>query len=269
MRLRWPRIDPNKIVGVNHLARIVDGYRSDLERILNNGGTYADNMHCAVLEMSMTHGVPVPIVNPLRTRPRGIHVLDARDSNGVPMSVLGSPKLDFLRPDGFMGISVEYDLRHTEPCLIRSATGTKVFNDNTDTLIDGWDDPLFTRGSVITANATNDTFTFAEAGTYTLTCKLAMPGGFAYSLFQLYATIGGVGALLNHLDFVAFTNQPIRTMTGVFRVTAGQTLLTRGQQTSGGNRTVAAGAGSRYLAIHRLYNDSVPTGIVRLVLVGA
>lgn len=270
MRFVRPRIDPNKVANIVDLAKLVDGYRSDLEFLFDNGVLYADNLACKVVELPLQHGVEFALSNPLKTRLQGIHVLDAFDANGNPLSVENSIKINRGRTDGKLGLTAYYDLRHTEPCRIKTmsaATMAVAHNANVD--MTGWDTLVKGRGSVITDDGT--TFTFSEAGTYSFVVN-ALWELATYNRVEMWLeTVGsGVQGYGHNYAPVSWLEGPWMQAVATIDIGVGGQVKARCYQRNAAvaaRTLVGTGNQARYIEIHRLYNDSTPTGTVRCVLV--
>lgn len=119
MRLEWNRLDKNKFTDVQSIATLLESYRADLVALLNGGLFLGENAKCALVELDCQHGVQQPLGIPRGFKPRAfwpfeaetVEVLTGRPINrplGTFQQLVGNPVLDFTRPDGLLGITVQY-----------------------------------------------------------------------------------------------------------------------------------------------------------------
>ncbi len=206
--------------------------------------------------------------------PIGFHPLEAWDATTYePLSVFGTPRIDRTpRSDGLIPITVEYDLRHTEPCLIKELTGNQSiasglsFKDVTT-----WNtsSSVKSRGSVISCDGTN--FSVSEAGSYLVTLQYAWQGGgLTYSTIQCDITATASPPYGDELRVVGFNDGSWAKLVTTLEVSAGHTFKAKVLQVNGAAaaRNLLGGAGLTHITINRLHNDSTPTGTVRGVLWG-
>ncbi len=271
MKPAWPLIDA-ALVG-DSVDTIKAGLIPPLQRalyelrtILSSGATFGDNMNAAIVEIPLcVHGTERVWSNPLKSKPIGFIPMDSTrqlagypDFNDAPLDASGN-----VIAKSF-GLTASYEMNHTKECRIKNASATQSIANNSDTAITGWDTVSFSRGTTITDDGS--IFTIAEAGTYTASIHCPLEAA-TYTAYNLYLQIGGSNDNLNMYFPVAFTTGPDLTGACTFRVTAGQTLVARIYQANGAaaarNITTA-----RRIAIHRLYNDTVPSATVTGILVG-
>lgn len=245
-------------------------------QILHGGWTIADNALAKIITLDFVHGQETPIDIPKKfgTRALAFQPLEAYNlATGVALAVPSAPRYNRQRADGRLGVTIDFDLRHTEPCLIKTASAAQSINHATSTDMSGWNTTVKTRGSVITDNGT--TFTLAEAGSYLVLLQAQLQQGVSYSEFQIWVDVDGVSFAGGSVDdAVAFSNGPVKRFSTVVPANAGSTLKARAYQTNGlsAPRNLAAGgpgAIGKRIEIHRIYNDSTPTGRVTGILWGA
>lgn len=237
--------------------------------------THRDNFNCAVVEWTFKHGVETLFANPLPNgvTPLAFEVLEAWDpTTRAPMSVVGTPRFNRTRrDDGLLPITVEYDLKHTEPSAELAATAAQTLTTGIETPIT-WNSNTF-NGSAISVVSSSD-ITVSEAGYYVFTANLTYDAnvtGVRDIWFRKNAT-----ALSANLakGFVQAEAVEDGSATGVsssaaFQLSAGDFVRCVGFQNSGGNLNVRGdSAGGRNCQVFRTRNDSTPTGTVRGVLWG-
>lgn len=223
-----------------------------------------------MVTFAATHGVEVEIDNPFSSLPAGFQIIDARSEDGAPLSVIQSAKVRSIPDTTKLGITVDYDLRHTEPCLVMSASIAQDLVHNTNTLMAGWNTTHLSRGSVISQSA--GVFTVSEAGRYLVVFKMRFGTGVTYTFN--YVSIRQTAEPLLNVNIgearvaAAQTEAPFLSTSAILDLNAGGTFETRGLQANGSGATYATGSSpdGRIIQIYRLHNDSTPTGTVRGIL---
>lgn len=199
---------------------------------------------------------------------------DGRPSTATyALQVLGGPSwrsLGRTQDNGeVLGITMQYDLAHTQPYLIRTASAVQsIAAAGGDKQLTGWDTTESSRGSVISDNGA--LFTVSEAGSYLVALLVRFQSGATYTKCEATIRAGGV----NHGD--SFVPAPMTdggyfTCSAVLRLAAGGTFDASCFQdnAAAAARNVLSGASTgRRIAIHRLYNDTAPTGRVTLMYFG-
>jgi hypothetical protein len=243
----------------------------DLRHGFTNGLTFDENMLAAVVQLPLVHGTEATFDHPGRFRARGFWPLEARDSSGNVLQLDGPPAFNSMPRDasgrtiaGQYGVTVRYALSHTEPCLIRTASGNQSIPHGVSTDISGWNTTEFSRGGVITTDGT--TFTASEAGTYSVSLGGRFEGG-TYTAVDLWI-VQGAQNIGQHYIVAALGDSPILTTTTVLRLTAGGTFKTRCYQTNGAGVARNFITTDRRISLHRLHNDSTPAATVTGILVG-
>ncbi len=242
----------------------------DLRAMLGGGLTFKDNVNCAIITLDCQHGVETRVTNPLRTVPIAFFPISSMSitaiggqSNGAARPIDDYPTLNTSRTDGFLGVTVNYELNHTQPCLIRTASAVQaIAHGGGGAALTGWNTTSFSRGSVISDNGS--IFTVTEAGTYSVAVKLPFEAG-TYTAADLWINTGTVVA--EDYRALAFTDRPIINVATIVQLAAGGTITAFTYHT---NAAVAARnvTTERRIAIHRLFNDTVPLGRVTGILVG-
>ncbi len=232
------------------------------------------NQAFARFEDEFVHGVETLIPNPFGVsstkQPIAMFSGVAEDEDGNALKI-ANYAISEPRDDGKIGITVEYDLRHTEPCLVKELTGNQSiasglsFKDVTT-----WNtsSSIKSRGSVISCDGTN--FSVSEAGSYLVMFQEAWQGGgVTYTVFDSAITTSS--PYFEDYESVAFTDGRWRKSVTTAELAAGGSFKIHVLQTNGAAaaRNLLGGSGFTHISIHRLYNDSTPTGIVRGVLIAA
>lgn len=261
------------------IGRQLAAMARDGRDILNGGVLLKDNICCALVDMSfqrlmqLTSGVERPIANPLAPRgivPMGFTPVYAEDANRVPLKIAGWQYNTTPRDGGnkvmpgFVGLTVDFELDHAQPCLIKTASAVQSLTPSfANVTLTGWDTTQFSRGNKISDNGS--IFTLSEAGTYSISIS-GQPEPNTYTAFQMFAQFATYTIPRMYLP-VAFTDGPIMTISGVVQVAAGDTFVVQALQANGAAaaRNIQAG---RRIMIQRLYNDTVKTGRVVGILWG-
>jgi hypothetical protein len=223
--------------------------------------------------IEFVHGIERRIRNPYGSDLEGI---DAIRCIGIDVDSAGKPnggtfELDVAglrwrhiqsRPGepSLVGVTLLYDLAHTEPMLIRTASATQNVANNTLTDMTGWNTTETSRGAVISDDGT--TFTVTEAGTYAITLAAGFTGGSTYSAADVWIDQGGTARAENYLP-APFTDGPLLTTSTVLSLAAGGTFKARAFQTNAATATRTLRA-NRRITIHRLCSDETPRGRVTL-----
>jgi hypothetical protein len=257
----------------------VDQTLGRVRDMLDSKLTIADNMNAAIITLSATHGQEVPLANPLTGQPAGFQVIEAHDSNGNPLSVVGSPKLNRSRTDGLLGITVEYVPK--QPYAEFRPNGDQNTADNAEVPVSWGTTVLADSAGVIsiTSNGSaplSSRITVSEAGVYDFTGQVSWAANATGKRYVFgAANNNGAGATV-----------PIRGYSEVMAVTGDYTALDfafRWKLSAGGYVEIFAlqnsggalalkGADASYhpaIQVSRYRNDSTPTGIVRGILWGA
>jgi hypothetical protein len=218
-------------------------------------------------DQEFVHGEPTLIPNPFGVS-SGVHPVallsaTAAESDGTALRIanciVGAP-----RTDGFLELTIEYDLRHTEPCMERLHNATQSIGDGA-TIDVAFNTPVFTRGSVITYSAPN--FTVSEAGTYALYAATPLEGGgLTYDSADVWFDFGG-STISEFWIPATFNNGPRLVTTVTRKLAAGATFKVRCFQSNTAPASRNLMATQTTMAVHRLYNDTIPTGIVSGLLV--
>jgi hypothetical protein len=236
----------------------------------------------AQFEQEFVHGVETLFPNPfgVSSTKHPIALLSgvAEDDDGNALAI-ASYKISEPRTDGNIGITVEYDLRHTEPYAEYRLNGDQSTTNNIETPV-SW-------GTVVTADAAgvisitsnggaplSSRITVSEAGVYDFTGQISWATNATGKRFVFgVANNNGAGATV-----------PIRGYSEVPAVTGDYTALDfsfRWPLSAGGYVEIFAlqnsggalalkGADAAYhpaIQVSRYRNDSTPTGIVRGVLI--
>lgn len=253
-----------------------------------NNITVLDNTPYVEKEIDLKHGVEMRVSNPLS----GISVKSVAalqcdgltlDDKGQPTGqvyTLDKPAISW-RPtgdkDGSIFVKAMYELNHTYPCLIHRATADQNITDGTKTAL-VYDYPYYVRGDVITT-ADNTIFTIGEPGTYfvTITCNMKE---YYYRELELSLDTADVQYLIysNTIDEDASGARIADGMTPTIVVgmpmsfNAGDTVqafIRQRNATAATHEALGAHIVYRKIAIHRLYNDTIPVGRVNLLFYGA
>jgi hypothetical protein len=234
--------------------------------------TISDNSYAAVVTLgllgnnksqTLINGTEYLIQNPLKTTPIGFTPIYAFDSNYTAVDI-PQCTLNLARTDGYLGITTNFDLQHTLPCMIRTASAVQSIGNASTTQLTGWDTVVKTRGSVITSNGT--TFTISEAGTYMVSVILPLETA-TYTAAQVQIRQGGVIIWRQYLA-ATFSDSPYLQSNGIVRLTGSDTIDFAAFQSNGAAAARNTVAAERRMAIERLYNDTVFTGNVTGILWG-
>lgn len=244
-------------------------------RVMLQGGlTLSDNVYGATISFTATQGVEVLIKNPLGTVPTMFSLKKITSfTTGASLPIAGEPTFNTSRTDGFIGITVNQDLQHTYPYMEKYLSANQTTTNNVEaTLV--YDSTGGTRGNVITYS--NGVFTVSEAGTYLINATIAWQSVATYTGVQSYLRIisgadngiVGLGTVAFNSLFASLTDYAWQVLTGQVKLRAGATFDVKVYQTnaSAGNRVVRGATSNpvlpSWMAVSRLYNDSVPTFMV-------
>lgn len=169
-----------------------------------------------------------------------------------------------------LGITVNFDLRHTEPTLTRYRTATAALTHNTQVLI-GFDTvERHRRSDVISYSA--GVFTLHEPGEYIVVHKAQIQNATDYHFYQFRIEQDGTTTLAEQLippqqpSGTGGAN-PRATMTAKVDAVAGTTIrcYARHLNVAANDRNIEI---PTRCSIHRLFNASTPTGRVTLHIFG-
>lgn len=237
------------------IRNVLDEVRRFAKHSSQNFALLNDSM--ALISFTASHGVEVPIKNPFGDRgaPVGFKVLDSTGTLGVASHTM---RIARLTEDNRIGMTVQFDGKHTEPCLIKTLSADKSINSGGLTTVDTWNTDAnaeTNRGGVISESA--GTFTVSEAGLYHVSFMAALEN-VAYTQAQVRIDATGNPQFLNNLP-AAFSSAPFISVHGQFELAAGGTFTCRAQQTNGGGlaRLVLSGAANTRVVVSRSYNSTV------------
>jgi hypothetical protein len=269
-----PDLPPGE--GMDLLIQRINSANEQTTQALMQNLTIADNMNAAFTDpIRLTHGTEVKIKNPLKVRPVAVHAVRSSAVNGGTRYRVENVDWHLIngaseKDQQQIGITVNFDLEHTRPCLIKTKSGSQSINNNTETALTGFDTTTYSRGSVITDNGS--VFTVSEAGTYQVHLQLQWAGGgVTYSALETYLNVtGGSAYYLNSFSPVTYGNAPATVVSGVVRLAAGGSFTPYGYQTNAATaaRNVTGGTDGSRIMIHRLYNDTAPQNDVTFVVYG-
>lgn len=257
------------------ILQTYNDFRRNVTSVLQNGSNVADNSTSGEKQLLLTHNVEVAIANPLKVPVRGVLPVQCQgvvlNTDGSPTSstyALDMPTISWrpnpLSTDGGVLVKAAYNLNHAQPCLIRTASSVQsIPHGGSGTALTGWNTTAFSRGSVISDDGS--IFTVTEAGTYSVAIKIPFSAG-TYTAADVWINVGGVLVSEDYRP-VAFTDLPIINETTIVQLAAGGTFTAFAYHT---NAAVAARdvTTARRIAIHRLFNDSVPVGRINLLFYG-
>lgn len=265
MKANVPIIDPKTLPAElrKHLtpfAQAIDRYR----QIFTGQVSIGDNMFASFVSFEAKHGALTPVANPLKSKPKGFTLLEAIDSDGNLLGV-SSCTADLNRSDGReLGITVNYDLRHTEPCIEAYLNASQLIGNGTDVVI-LWDRFISNGGgSAIAYNSTTGIWTINETGLYQFSIRgVFNDAAVTYSATQVKINNNG-GAAGNIVEDYLVASHTFRRVgvSTTHYVAAGSVFRGLAFQTSGGSRNFLGGLVGSRMAITRLRNDSTPTGRV-------
>jgi hypothetical protein len=244
-----------------------------------NGNLSTENTTSAFSDpLLLRHNTETRIKNPLAERGIALRGLYAVRCVGVEIGSdnkptrkvysLATPQIIWEAADSESStvlVTALYDMKHTEPCMERLHDATQSIGDGA-TIDVAFNTAVFTRGSVITYSAPN--FTVSEAGTYTMYAAAPLEGGgLTYDSADLWFDFGGT--TISELWLPMATNNGPRLVTTVTRkLAAGATFKVRCFQSNTAPAARNLMATQTTMAVHRLYNDSVPAGRVTLFFFG-
>lgn len=285
MLLEWNRLDKNKFTDVQSVATLLETYRADLVALLNGGLFLGQNAKCALVEVDCQHGVQSPLGFPRGFKPRAFWPFEAETVavvSGSPnrplgtfQQMVGNPVLDFTRPDGLLGITVQY----APPLGLVSLynTANQPINNVTVAPIT-WDAEIAKVGALAHSNTVNPTrITCNAAGSVLLTFNGAFQAA-AAGTRSCWTGKNGDSAALNRrrgaqsAPGVAPANYFSSSMSGdaLWEVSVGDYLEVFGYQDSGGALNFRGGGGSENSLAWAQYvaPDPSTTARVRGLLVG-
>jgi hypothetical protein len=247
------------------VSKVVD----DLRAMLMSGLLIRDNFNAAIVEVSCKHGSEAILSNPLKGKPLFFLPFNATTSNGTVYRIDGTPILR-VRPDGLLGATVYYDLRHTEPYYERShSVPQSIAHNSIQTVV--FDTLGDVNGDSFSYNAGE--FSVPTAGLYQITFKSQFENAtFTSSALQIVtgttriadaytpaALTGGMGIVTTAISQIS--NPASTTIT----VKAYHTNAAAAARNLLGNSSLNQ---MTRISIARLHNDSTPTCTVTGVLFG-
>lgn len=253
------------------ISRVVD----DLRKMLLSGLSISDNMNAAIVTLSCKHGVESPLSNPLKGKPLFFlpfyaAIATGSTSGGTEYRIDGTPVLR-IRPDGLVGITVYYNLKHTIPSASLGKTSTQsIGNSGTGTAVT-WDSNSFSSDGIISVTSSSR-ITFSEAGRYSLMGNLNYAGNATGIRSVFFAANGATpfsGTDGSMKGYAQIINAGVGSMSVIgcaeFDIAAGGYVQMYGFQTSGAGLNIDAYSQCQ---ISRVRNDSTPTCTVTGVLFG-
>lgn len=250
--------------------------------MLQSNLTHRDNFNCAVVEWSFKHGVETLFSNPLPNgvTPLGFEVIEAWDpTTRSPMSVVGTPLFNRVRrDDGMLPITVNYDLRHTEPRLRVTKNAAQSLANNTNesltwqTLIRQFPVPAtpgISNGIIYVDSGTASRIRVTEAGQYLVSASVYFATSAVGVRDLWFAKNGSAAERWGTTQIInAGAVETGITATDQVPMVPGDYLTILAFQNSGGALNALSTGFPTSVAINRLYNDSTPTGIVRGIVWG-
>lgn len=252
--------------GIDKILLALNTNTQTLRDVLGGNFGLEDNAGAKFVTVKCTHGVETFIKNPFAPQvPRAV-VVAGYDGT---LQLLGEPlwrRVNSETQPDVLGLKVAFDLAHTQPCLIKTASAVQSLPNGANTIITGWDVTEFSRGNVITDNGS--VFTVSEAGTYTLAFQTNMEAVGTYITHQAFFDLGTYSHPRTYMP-VTYSDAPRLTATGTARLAAGATFNAQALQAQSvsASRNILGGVTGRRIAIHRLYNDTVPIANVTFLLV--
>lgn len=245
----------------------------DLKSMLGNGLTFRDNQNAAVITFDAQHGVETRVTNPLKCTPIAFYPHGAVSltaiggvSNNVARKIDSLPVLNLTRTDGFLGITVNFDLAHTTPYVALSATANQSIPNAAAPPYTAmaFDTVSLSVGSVATWAASLSTrVTVSEAGRYAINATVPFDtsdDGYRQAWISKNGS-GVYGQALVPGGSYAFLN-----LSCVVSMTAGDYVQVIAYQNSGGSLNLNGGNGA--LSLNRLSSAESPYGRVTGLLVG-
>lgn len=235
-----------------------------------------------VVTLSATHGTMAALSSPGGT-PRGFTPLEAFDGSGNPMRIANWRVHRTGGGSGpVVGVTIEYDLRHTEPLMHRRATANLSIPNAaaapyTSVL---FDQGLVSVGSAISYSA--GVFTVSEPGRYLVHFDYRWEVGTTNWLDQEVWLATGAGVQINYGHMyegqsVAIAKEVVDHLVAMPVFTASDislginTFELKAYQRNASSLSkllygTAGGAIYSNVMVQRLHNDSTPTGTVRGIL---
>lgn len=251
--------------------------------MLQGNLTHRDNFNCAIVEWEFKHGREELFANPLPNgvTPLAFEPLEAWDTvTRAPMTVLGTPRFNRTRrDDGRLPITINFDLRHTEPRARFTANASQTLTTA------GANKPLSWPNTIVADPAGVISITSNGAGPTNTRVTVSQPGTYAFfGTIEYGANVTGtrwaftnkndngagnatIGIIFSFSSVMCLTdgNNTSVGHAGEIPLSAGDYFEVNGWQNSGATLTVLS---RTFLNVHRLHNDSTPTGTVRGVLWG-
>lgn len=242
------------------VLRVQQHINDNLDRLNQSFARFTD--------VPFVHGEEKLIPNPFGVsstkQPVALFSGNGVDSNGNVL-IISNYVISAPRADGFIGLTLYYDLRHTNPSLVMYLGADQPIPNNTTTTVDWSATERSNPASPIITDSAG-TFTVSEAGLYQVVtvCRLESA---TYTNAEISIVSGGITRGSQQFP-VAWTSLPIVQAVALFPLSAGGTFITRVYQlnTAPSSRNLLSGQTASRVMISRLYNDSTPTGIVSGVL---
>lgn len=226
-------------------------------------------------DYTLQHGTELLVESPVPyqvTKAYAVRAVDPATNLDVTLPV--STLVRQVTP-GVLGITVQYDMQHTQPQLALLGTTNQSVPNNAaapyTTVI--YEATESSRGSVIAYNA--GTFSVSEAGSYQIMWSAPWEPGATYTDCETWIRFDPNGTFIDLYGYqqakAALTDANWQSCGALIRMSAGAQFQIKAYQTNAATLartlrgTATAAASARRININRLYNDSTPTARVSIV----
>lgn len=249
----------------------------DLKSMLGNGLTFKDNVNAAVITFDAQHGVETRVTNPLKCTPIAFYPHGAVSltaiggvSNNVARKIESLPVLNLARTDGFLGITVNYDLAHTTPYLSLTKSGAQAIPSGgaspyTSITWAGSETTVST--SVTWSSSATTRVTVSEAGRYLFNATIAYASAAGGARQAWFTKNGSTTAYYGRQVLIGGTDAYLQ-INAAISMTAADYVEVIAYQDSGGAVNVQGTALDTRMQVSRIASAETPCGRVTGLLVG-
>ena len=250
----------------------------DLRTMLGGGLTFRDNINCAIVTVDCQHNTETRVANPLQTKPiafipfssMAITTIGGR-SNESARPIDGMPVLNTSRTDGFLGLTVRYELSHSAPYLFLRKSANQAANGSAVT----WDTFMEGSGTTIANGviyiSSSSQIKVTEPGLYQVAAHLAFTSN-ATGTRYIYQQKNGSSAsgtmiALNNTPAISGDTTSMDSY-GVYNISTTDYVQVFAQSVGAAVNVLGNTTFDSALRVTRLLSTATPLGRVTGILVG-